>query len=362
MDIATFDEIDTGILAPRLSVLGAIKIGGKKPETRTSEAGNDFQPPVKYDHFKIRTRDRGPDGNLLLDEAVHEVVGPQPTELDVRLPFDEMVHNFAARMTQYSGQTCVRKCNGVEQEDPRTAVRKPCDRRGGRDCACKPYARLNVMLEAAPTFGGIYVYRTTSWESASALQTTLQMFEKQFGSLRGLPLRLVLYRAEVKYTQGGKQRTGTAHKVGLVLRASFEEARQATLEFHRQNRIAKREILQIAAGTTAALDELDRQEEGEIGAEFFPAGSRGQADTRPASRSKLADVNEAILGGPGAEAPEAPEEGPEDDLVRHLRSLMEAAGDRLANDHRTRLNRVLESRDPDNLRIAVDWLSPQVES
>src|SRR4051812_19566422 len=109
---ASRNTISPELLAPRLPALGYIKIGGKKPTESTTRTGKETQPPVKFDHFKIRTRNRGPDGNLLPDEAVHTVIGPEPKELMVRLSFDHRGQNFYAQMTQYSGRTRVRECNG----------------------------------------------------------------------------------------------------------------------------------------------------------------------------------------------------------------------------------------------------------
>jgi hypothetical protein len=151
--VSARSEISTTLLPPRLPVLGHVKIGGLGA-TRKSAQGTDFQPPEKYDFFRITTRTRGPDRNFLRDEAVHRAIGEKPTELDVRLPFDTRAENLYAQMLQYSGRTRVRECDGEESMDPRTQVGQICERARGKECACKPYARLSVILEAAPTCTG----------------------------------------------------------------------------------------------------------------------------------------------------------------------------------------------------------------
>ena len=347
---ATRDTISPELLAPRLPVLGYIKIGGKRPESTTSERGKSFQPPVKYDHFKIRTRNRGTDGNFELDKAVHAIVGAEPKELDVRLAFDHRGQNFYAQMTQYSGRTRARECNGEEVLIGDTQTREPCARRKGRDCACKPYGRLAVILEAAPTFGGLYVFRTTSWESVNSLQTALRMFEQQLPSLRGLPLKLMVYPAEVTYKDGqGASKTATAYKVALVLRATFEEARQTALEYHRTNQIAKSEILRLASGTGAALTELDRADEGEIGDEFYPQAAAAEP-------SRLGAINQQILEGTSVEEPE-----PEEDPVAKLKRLLTEAKPLLITDQLSRIEGVLEAKDADDLSVAIDWLETKLK-
>jgi len=342
--------ISTELLAPRLPVLGAIKIGllGDK---RTSGGGSEFQLPKKLDCFRIVTRTRGEDGNFLLDEAVHREIGDRPMELDVRLPFDTRAQNLYAQMLQYSGRTRVRQCDGRECLDPRTAVNSICERAQGKRCQCKPYARLSVILEAAPTFGGVYVYRTTSWESTSSMQTVLEMLSKELGSLRGLPMKMVLTPAEVRFSDGsGGEKTSTAYKVALVLRASFDEARTAMLDFHRTNRIARTEILQLASGTLDALDEIEAEDEPYVGAEFFPE----QAQT---PRSPLAQLNREIVVDP----PE--EEADVDALVAELRRLMEDAptkGLKLRDSDRTSLVNAIEARNAEQLRTGIQWVQRQI--
>lgn len=353
--------ISRDLLPPRLAVLGHIKIGGKKPQAVTSQKGNEFQPPVKYDHFKVTTRTRGSDGNFELDTAVHEVVGEKPTELDVRLPFDTRGENFYAKMVHYKGRTRELECDGETQTKVQTQESGACPRTLGRSCPCKPYGRLAVILEAAPTFGGLYVYRTTSWESVNSLQTALKMFEEQFGSLRGLPLKLRLYPAEVRYQQNGQERTATAYKVALVLRASYDEARTAAVEYHRRNQIAKKEILQLAAGVAGELADLDAQDEGHIGDEYFPP-TNGSPEP---SGSALARMNREIVHGvPEDESQEDEEpDEPSPEVLRMLARVTELRGTpglELTDGQRARLDEAVQARDTDNLTQSIDWLEEKV--
>jgi hypothetical protein len=336
--------ISTELLPPRLPALGMIKLGRLKPKV-TSQKGNDFQPPEKLDFFLVTTRNRGADGNFTIDQAVHDVVGPKPTHLDVRLPFDSRPENFYAQMVHYKGRTRELECNGETCTKVATHVKAPCERRAGRECACKPYGRLAVILEAAPTFGGLYVFRTTSWESVNSLQTGLRLFQEQFGSLRGLPLTLRMYPAEVRFQQGGQERTSTAYKVALVLRAGYDEARAAAIEFHRQNELGRREILALAAGTVDDLNALDRTDAADIGPEFFPTVAAGETPTQ--SPSKVGDLNEELI----------------DERISELRGLMaraEAAGVKLTSTQAGTLERAVLSRDTAKLDQSIDWLNKKL--
>lgn len=347
--------ISPELLPPRLAALGHIKIGGKKPTAVKSQKGNEFQPPVKYDHFRITTRTRGADDNFEPDEAVHAVVGEKPTELDVRLPFDTRAENFYAKMVHYKGRTREIECDGETQTKTQTQKTASCPRRSGRSCPCKPYGRLAVILEAAPTFGGLYVYRTTSWESVNSIQTALKMFEEQFGSLRGLPLKLRLYPAEVRYQQNGQERTSTAYKVALVLRASWEEARAAAVAYHQTNQIARREILQLASGVAEELHAIDREDEPHIAGEYFPKPEEANGS----GASKLAEMNREIAGEGESE------EDPIDTLVDRLRVLMTravACNVELTDDQEARLEEAIASRSEDALTKSIDWLAEKLPS
>lgn len=340
--------ISTEFLAPRLPCLGAIKLGGKK-------AGQKY--PEKFDSFVIVTRMRGPDGNFVRDAEVHRRLGTEkPMELDVRLPFETPAQNFYAQMLAYQGKTRLSECDGESCRSMQTGTIAVCSRRQGRECACKPYGRLSVILEAASTFGGVHVFRTTSWESVNSLQSAVRMFYQQFGSLRGLPLKLVCYPAEVRFKGAdGQEATGTALKVGLVLRATYEEASQVALEFHRTNALARREILQLAAGVSAELAAIDADEAG-IGEEFFPDARRIAPPRQDPGLDRVAALNAEI---PGAGAPTAASD-PNAPLtrgeVRTLERLRKEATDAglLTHDDQANLDEILAVRDAVKIR---SWIS-----
>lgn len=353
--------ISRDVLPARLPALGYIKIGAKKAATRSRE-GNDFQPPVKLDHFRITKRDRADDGNFVLDQDVHAKVGEKPRELMVRLPFDTRGENFYAQMVHYAGRTKKLECNGEACTDLTTQSTSTCAKRAGRSCPCKPYARLSVILEDAPTFGGLYVFRTTSWETANSLQTALKMFEEQFGTLRGLPLKLRLYPAEVRYKDDkGVERTATAYKVALVLRADYETAQAAAVEFHRRSQIARSQILQLSSGTVAELAAIDEEDAEDIDGEFFTRGALPAGDPTPpkGGAAKLAELNREILGGPGTEQ----EEDEVASLVTELRTLIEhaAASEVPLNSQQSgALETAIHSRDESNLRASIAWLNDRI--
>lgn len=286
-----FNTISPTLLRPRLPELGKIKLGGKGKE-KTSQGGKKFQLPVKFDSFVVTTRVRGTDGNFVRDEAIHQKLGQKPTELDIRLMFDEPEENFRASLSAYNGRKRVCEGNGVQAFDSELNRLIPCtcpllkQHTGGYDgparpigkVTCKPHGTLAVLLEAAETYGGFYVFRTTSWETIASIRAALDTFKAQFGFLAFLPLRMVMYPTTDSYEEGGQTKTSQSYKVGLVVRATMDTAFQLAAAAR-----DRREQLLLAAPDVAEVHEqLDRdevEEASEIAAEFHPETQEGSPPT-----------------------------------------------------------------------------------
>lgn len=288
MNAPNFVRISPTLLRPRLPELGKIKIGGKG-ETRRGKGGREWQLPVKYTHFVVTTRQRGQDGNFVRDEAIHRVIGPKPTELDIRLMWDLPEQNFRASLTAYDGKKRVCEGDGTRAYDRALGREIPCtcpllkQHEGGYDgpsrpvgkVVCKPYGVLSVILEAAEVYGGYYVFRTTSWETISAITAALHTFREQFGFLAGLPLRMVMYPTTDTYEEGGQTKTSQSYKVGLVVRGSFEAARQVAAAAHErlhQLRLPSPEAAEMHAQDLAAAEEREAED---IAREFYPETQTG---------------------------------------------------------------------------------------
>ena len=343
--------ISTVLLGGRPQELGKIKIGGKGESRKKRGSEDTYQLPVKYDHFVVTTRVRGDDGNFEKDESVHAIVGDKPMELDCVLAFDTVEESFQSSMQVYKGKTKVLQCDGEMSLKVETGEQMECPRLNGGTCPCKPYGRLAVMLEADQEYGGFRVFRTTSWESVANIQSTLQMFELQFGSLRGLPLKLKLYLAEVQYEQDGSQRTGEAWKVGLVLRASHENARAAAIEYHRSAQIARSEIKALAAGTETLLDAIDVEEAADFAEEFHPELPPTAAEEASTELAEAARGKEDV----GLKATDAESE--------RLNSLMDQVSEASGLDpqEEERWNAALERNDGDAVRAAIDTLTERLD-
>jgi hypothetical protein len=282
-------------LAPRLPERGKVKIGAKGKMV-TSRQGNEFQPPVKLDHFRITTLERGPDGNFLRDEEFHRRFGEKPTEIPVRLLYDEPGLNFPTRYACFIGRTLW--CSGdgefatrlspnaprsrKELEELRPApheVKCPCFRQDpayqGRD-KCKINGNLSVIIEGASGLGGVWNFRTTSYNSVIGLLSSMTFIRQVTGGpLANIPLKLrlqpkqataptdgsqvLIYVVGIEYTGDVAQLQQIGHQIALDRATTHLSIKEIETEARR--------MLALTAPTDAPLpgDDID-----DVVEEFYP--------------------------------------------------------------------------------------------
>ena len=188
-------------LRPALTTRGNIKIG-QKGKVRKSQSGKDWQPPEKLDHFQVTTLERAADGNYKRDEKFHEKHGDKPTEIAVKLLYDDPSLNFPTRLAAYKGTTLF--CTGDGEIASRLnsatgeyeQIKCPCERQDpkykGLD-KCKMNGKLNVLLRGHGGVGGVWTFRTTSFHSITGILSSI-MYIKTItgGQIAGIPLKLTV--------------------------------------------------------------------------------------------------------------------------------------------------------------------------
>lgn len=216
-------------LMPGLVERGKIKIG-RKGEMRTSKGGKEFQMPQKLDHFLVTTLQRDNTGNFEVDTALHEKIGDAPKEIPIRLLFDDIELNFQSRYACYIGRTLF--CSGdgeqARQADAASGAYKDvpctCERivmgYDGRD-KCKFNGTLSVMIDGAAGVGGVWKFRTTSYNTIVGLMSSLALIKRVTGGiLAGIPLTLTVSPKTVTAPDGKIQ---TIFVVGLEYKGTPEE-------------------------------------------------------------------------------------------------------------------------------------------
>lgn len=208
-------------LSPALPERGKIKIG-ERGEVRKAKNGNDYQLPMKLDHFKITTLEVGKDGNFNVDEVAHKTLGEKPTEIPVTLIYDDPDLNFPSRYASYDGRKLY--CSG----DGENAQRLNDDGKGHKTVACtcplqdpaytgarkcKMNGSLSVLINGVSGVGGVYKFRTTSYNTIVGILSTMSFLRTLTGGpLAGIPLKLVV-RPKQATAPDGKQQT--IYVVGL---------------------------------------------------------------------------------------------------------------------------------------------------
>lgn len=309
-------------LCPGLPERGKIKIGVKGKEI-TSQQGNKFQPPQKLDHFVVTTTERGPDGNFKRDEALHVKIGDRPTSIPIYLPFHDIELNLQTRYACFSGRKMW--CSGdgesaqrLTDDGHRVQVSCVCERidpdYAGRD-KCKLNGLLSVMIRDAGGVGGVWKFRTTSFNTVTGLMSTLALIKATTGGpLAGIPLTMRISPKTVASPTDG--RIQTIYVVSVGYDGSMEELRDQGYQLALAQAKTNYSIEHIEEQARRMLAPPDAPLPGDdvedIGAEFYPDGMEIHAPTRTPEQVEA----EAIVAEAEAEIEEEmksespPAEGP----------------------------------------------------
>lgn len=223
-------------LCPGLMEMGKIKIGNKGA-VRESASGNKWQAPQKLDHFLITTMQRGADNNFLLDSELHKLWGDAPKAIPVRLIYDDIGLNFATRYICYYGKTVF--CSGdgeeaqrLQKDNTHKAVSCPCERQdpkftgddGKGKGKCKINGILSVIIDGAQSVGGVWKFRTTSYNSVVGILSSLALIQRITGGrLAGIPLNMTVTPKTVQDPIAGNQQT--IYVVGLQYAGTIDTLR-----------------------------------------------------------------------------------------------------------------------------------------
>ena len=300
-------------LAPGLVERGKIKIG-EKGKTVTSAKGTSFQPPQRLNHFIITTTERGPDGNFLRDDAAHADLGDAPTRIPVRLLYDDVELNYQSRFVAYDRLKLVRVCDGEiceVRDSAGTASEAPCVCAGKEpfaDGVCKPYSVLSVILDSSAVLGGVWKFRSTSYNTARGLLASMLLIQRVSGGLlAGIPLDLVVGPKQVINPKDGKQQT--IYVVHLEYRGSVDALQQCGYQLALNNASRRAQIEHVESSARAMLTAPDVElDDDETVPEFFPdQAAKAEA---PAPNSVPLEIP-APLTAPAAPRPVLPAAEPQ---------------------------------------------------
>jgi len=300
-------------LTPQLAERGKIKIG-EKGEIKTSSQGKQFPLPRKLDHFLITTMQRDAAGRLMPDAALMARLKPEGgklTEIPVRLLYDDIDLNFPTRYACYKGSRCW--CSGDGETAQRLTgengkyqeVPCPCERVDpyyqGQD-RCKILGTLQVLIEDTDRIGGVWKFRTTSWNTVNAILSSLALIKTITGGpLAGIPLHLVLSPKTVTVPTTGQ------NMVVYVVSLEYWGQEQAladlgyTIARRRIEHQVRMEQIEAEARRLLIPPHAEPPEEqAETGAEFYPEVAAEAAPEEEALPSDQSDP-EAAEANQGSE-------------------------------------------------------------
>jgi hypothetical protein len=236
-EIMPFSERDTNSdvcitnITPRLAEIGKIKIG-RKGEAKTKTG---FLLPEKWDHFEIATLVKDEEGRLEMDEEMTARIGKNCKALDVELCYDSPVMNMPNFYAILSEGTIMCRGNGVvatktkDDGSKEEIVCKPRECSAYKNKKCKLHGRLSVILSASNRLGGVYVFRTSGFNSIRNIMSSMRFLRGITGGvLGGIPLRLTLLPMTVK--PQGVTRNVKIYAVNLEYTGSPSELKQAAVE------------------------------------------------------------------------------------------------------------------------------------
>lgn len=257
-----------------LAVMGYIKIG-KKGEMKKSVNNTEFRLPKKLDHFEIVSREvDSTSDNFKTDTEMMEKLGEKPTELDVMLQYDEIELNCPYFLAAYQGSKLY--CHGNGESALREGREIACN---PKTCSvylkqenkiqCKPQGKLYVVLLQKDVVGGVYAFKTTSWESIRNIVSSMMRISKLSGGiLSGLELKLKLIPTRDQTPTG----TTTNYKAALLYPGSIRALRQAALEERSLREVSTLDRKAEAALWRAEIEQsiTAPEEAAETVAEFYP--------------------------------------------------------------------------------------------
>ena len=307
-------------LHPALTERGKIKIG-MKGETRKASSGKSYQLPQKLDHFLVTTLFRDDTGNFKVDKEIMDKLGEKPTTIPIQLLYDDPNLNLQTRYAVYTGrqlwcsgdgETALRLKQG---QRAREGVRCICERQDpsyeGQD-RCKINGTLSVIIDGVPQIGGVWKFRTTSYNTVVGLMSSLALIRRMTGGiLAGIPLQLTLSPKTVTSPADGKVQT--VFVVGIEYHGTADELQAIGYDTANKNAIhavkietleqEARKLLAAPADKVFASDDED-----DLIDEFYPGQVLEDAPARPKREEFEKEGGEKAAEEP---APKPAQEEPE---------------------------------------------------
>jgi len=255
---------------PSLKEIGKIKIGGKGEE-RHKQGGGTYRIPVKFDHFEITSLIRDEKGDFMKDHVM-DILDEKPQSIDILLLFNDPTLNFVSWYAQYQGGKCLCKGDGVtaRQADGAQIECSPdtCPQYAAKKC--KPNGILSVILTKSPRLGGVYKFRTTSYNSIRSILSSMFFLSSITGGvLAMIPLKLTVSPMQVQPKDSAHPQT--IYVVNIEFSGTAPELLEKTFEIQKYQGAMRESIIKLESTARAVLTAPESREEiNDIEAEYYP--------------------------------------------------------------------------------------------
>jgi hypothetical protein len=291
-------------IEPILPEIGKIKIGCLNTDNpKQTKDGKTWYPPKKFDHFVVTTLDRDATGNFRKDEEVHKIIGEEPKSIPIIFIYDDPSLNLFTRYASFEGHrlfccgdgvTAVRKDKG---KDP-IEIKCPCilldpDYKG--ENKCKFNLRLSCLITPVEKFGGVWVFRSTSYLMTMGLMNQMRLYDQATARhIAGIPFELVL-APQTSTARDGKQHTNQIVSINfkgsiLQLREKVQLQLSKNTEFFHNVK-----LLEEKQKESIVIDDVmfPEGEQEEIAAEFYPPEEEHiNTETEKSKRKKRVVIEE----------------------------------------------------------------------
>ena len=255
----------------QLGECGKIKIG-RKGAVKSTERGKSFRAPQKLDHFVVTTTEKDEDDDFVTDERIMATLGENCRSIKVRLPYNDPVLNFPTSYAYFDSAKCVCRGDGkyAQDENGKVIDCDPATCPWSQAGKCKPNGVLSVILDDAPAVGGVYKFRTTSWNSIRNILSSMDFIQRITGGiLAGLPLEMTLVPKTTNVP--GQKMTTTIYMVNLVYRGTIVQMIEMAKAEAQLRAGAINEIKMIENQARLMLESPIPEEEcSDIACEFYP--------------------------------------------------------------------------------------------
>jgi len=319
---------------------GNIKIGGKGASRPTRDGKGSWAPPRKDDHFTITKtiRENGdPNANLIVNTEIMTALIQQGwadddgliRRLPIALLRDDIDEVFTTAYVAYAGKSLACRGDGetaTRYIDPHSGkplpapieVSCPCERLekdadGTRRCKFNGILHCSLRLPGHAVIGSCYRWRTTSEISCQQMVTHLEDILDAAGTLRGLPLVLVLRPQQV--SPGGKPKT--VHVCHIDLCEDLVIAQRAALEAATMRKQLAGSLLAVREEQYRATLQLpgdeDDDERADVISEYYPDIStaiEATAEAVPAEALAVLSAPVPVAPHPAPREPEPPAAAP----------------------------------------------------